>query len=341
MVISKYSCPLVVVAGATGLQGGSVIRHLIASDKPYRIRAITRDRTQKSAIDLLELGVQLFVGDIAVEGDIEVALMGAHYFFVRPHHWKLFSFLMFYIYLQGVTPFYEGDNEKEIAEGKNLVRAAKTAGVKLFAWSGAVSPEEVSGGKYTGLVSIENKFTRIKATTAKFAKEVGLPTVVVASGFYATNFIILKRMFVKQSDGSYTLIVPVPSSTTISIIDVEEDYGAYVRAGIESPAFGAGTFVRAASDEISFDQIAASISKASGKKVVAKQVSDEDFAAKFDSRGKRLTSMFHYFEDFGVFGGKDIGPSQSSLAGSVRTFADFAKGVKWEQVLIEAHPMLG
>lgn len=60
----------------------------------------------------------------------------------------------------------------------------------------------------------------------------------------------------QQDDGSYAIALPIPGSTKIPILDTVFDYGAFVREAIESPKFGAGTEVLAASEYISYDEIA-------------------------------------------------------------------------------------
>ncbi len=60
MTISNdTSAPLIVVVGATGAQGSSVIKALAESDKPYRIRAFTRDIAKPEARMLAEQGAEL------------------------------------------------------------------------------------------------------------------------------------------------------------------------------------------------------------------------------------------------------------------------------------------
>lgn len=53
---------LITVFGATGNQGGSVIKAILEDvqlSKEYRIRGITRDTSKKSAQDLAKLGVEV------------------------------------------------------------------------------------------------------------------------------------------------------------------------------------------------------------------------------------------------------------------------------------------
>jgi uncharacterized protein YbjT (DUF2867 family) len=54
---------LVVVVGATGGQGGSVIKRLLA-DGFYRLRGITRNPQSKTAQDLASKGVEMVEADI-------------------------------------------------------------------------------------------------------------------------------------------------------------------------------------------------------------------------------------------------------------------------------------
>lgn len=54
---------LVVVVGATGGQGGSVIRRFLA-DGSYRLRGITRNPQSKSSQALAEKGVEMVTADL-------------------------------------------------------------------------------------------------------------------------------------------------------------------------------------------------------------------------------------------------------------------------------------
>lgn len=85
MTISQNAdAPLVAVVGATGTQGGSVIRALISSNRTYRIRGLTRDPTKPAAQGLVKLGVEMVGVSLVVENKEEVfkAFEGAAFAFV-------------------------------------------------------------------------------------------------------------------------------------------------------------------------------------------------------------------------------------------------------------------
>ena len=81
---SALTAPLFVVVGATGGQGGSTVRALHASSKPYRVRAITRDASKPAAQALAKEGVEVHAVNIVVGNELAVkeAFKGADYVFV-------------------------------------------------------------------------------------------------------------------------------------------------------------------------------------------------------------------------------------------------------------------
>jgi hypothetical protein len=86
MTISEdSSAPLVVVVGATGTQGGSVINNLEESDKLYRVRGLTRDVSKPAAQALVKRRVEMVACNINVgnEKEVEKAFEHATYIFVR------------------------------------------------------------------------------------------------------------------------------------------------------------------------------------------------------------------------------------------------------------------
>lgn len=80
MVASSASAAKsIVIFGATGAQGGSVLNHLLKSDRPYRITAVTRDPSKASSKAIAAKGVNVIraelgdndqVVDVLKQGDL-------------------------------------------------------------------------------------------------------------------------------------------------------------------------------------------------------------------------------------------------------------------------------
>jgi uncharacterized protein YbjT (DUF2867 family) len=83
-ISTSPTAPLVGIVGITGNQGGSVARALIDSDKPYRIRGLTRNAQKSSAKVLTGLGVELVTISVTVgnEDGVRTAFAGANIVFV-------------------------------------------------------------------------------------------------------------------------------------------------------------------------------------------------------------------------------------------------------------------
>src|SRR5947209_20159178 len=112
---------LIAVIGATGQQGGGVVRALQASGQ-FKVRALTRNPDKHR-----ELAEEVVEADLDKPETLKAAFEGAHGVFL-------------------VTNFYGGADEFKQATA--AVRAAKDAGVKHFVWSTLPDVEAISGGKF-------------------------------------------------------------------------------------------------------------------------------------------------------------------------------------------------
>ncbi|KAJ6571896.1 NAD(P)-binding protein [Mycena capillaripes] len=315
------SAPLVAVVGATGIQGGSVIKALEESNKPYRIRGFTRDATKPVSRELVAKGIEIVTVSIGLDNvkDVFKAFTGANMAFL-------------------VTNFWEHlDADRETAEGKLMIDAAKAAGVDRIVWSGLPSFTKHSGGKYNTVVHFDSK-----VAVTEYGRQSGVPFVDVQAGFYASNLLMPAPLGmvkpVKRTDGSFAIGVPVKPSTVYPIIDAARDYGLYVRRALESPIFPDGSEVRTG-EYITMDDLALQLSQATGKRIVMEQMDFKSFEKQFTDidtppRVVRIMSDgYKALEEFGYYGGKAIS-SAEGLARPPLPFIEFAKTADWSKVLV-------
>ncbi|KAH6917987.1 hypothetical protein BKA70DRAFT_1416013 [Coprinopsis sp. MPI-PUGE-AT-0042] len=137
-ITQSQDAPLVVVGGATGNQGGGVIRFLVESPKAHRIHALTRDVTKPSARKLADQGIEVVSVNLTSNNKAKAveAYTGADVVF-------------------SVTNFWEHmDPQREEDEGKAMINVAIEAGVKLFIFSALPSVRKQSKGKYSHVRAI-------------------------------------------------------------------------------------------------------------------------------------------------------------------------------------------
>src|SRR4249920_1193280 len=108
---------IIAVVGATGAQGGGLARAILNDPNGgFAARAITRDVTSDQAQTLYRLGAEVVAADIDDEASIASALQGAYGAYFVTFFWAHFS------------------PDKEMAEARNMARAAKTAGIEHVVW---------------------------------------------------------------------------------------------------------------------------------------------------------------------------------------------------------------
>ncbi|KAJ7481888.1 NAD(P)-binding protein [Mycena latifolia] len=304
MTISKLlTAPLTVIVGITGRQGGSVARALIASDKPYRLRGLTRDAAKPAAQEFAAQGVEIVGVDLRADKpeDALKAFSGADLAFAMTN-WNEYR-----------------DGQKEIAVGKMLVDTAKATGVKLLVWSALESFTELTKGRFA-----QAEFCDSKAAVTAYARASGVPLALAMPGFGSFNIFIAYYALKRQADSSYLFTLPISGATRVPLSDTAHDYGLYVQAAIESPDLGAGSEVRAGK-MISLDEIVAQLAQVSGKKIEYKQVDRESWLEGFPPPmkfiGPILGDMFQTFEAAGFFGEK-LPTDEAILARRPRTWLE-------------------
>ncbi|KAJ6530700.1 NAD(P)-binding protein [Mycena capillaripes] len=313
-ITQASSAPLVAVVGATGTQGGSVVNALAKSDKPYRVRAFTRDAKKPAAQNLVKLGVEVVVVSLVVENKEEVykAFTGADFAFLVTNFPEHFS------------------KEREISEGKLLIDAAKAGAASRIVWSGLPSVTKMSGGKYVHVYEFDGK-----AAVTEYGRQSGVPFVDVQAGFYGTNFVTDPFMIAKQDDGSFTIPLPVKPTTITPFLDAERDYGLFVRHVLELPVFPDGSEIFAYSENITIEEMAQQLAQATGKKIVFKQIPVEQFTQKFQALDNpphivlQMTEAMQWFNEFGYF--KNLTPQEGLPP--LSTWAEFAKKTDWSKAL--------
>jgi uncharacterized protein YbjT (DUF2867 family) len=254
---------LIAVIGATGQQGGAVLRGLQASGQ-FQVRALTRDpgKHRKLAEEVVE-------ADLDRPETLRAAFEGAHGVFL-------------------VTSFWE-EGTDELKQATAAVRAAKDAGVQHFIWSTLPDVEAISGGKFH-----LPHFTG-KARVDRIVKEAGFAhhTFVIAPFFYQNLAGAMAPQ--KQEDGSLGWALPLdPTVRGIHMGDIRE-LGDIVAGAFAHPdQAGRGEYLPLVGDFMSFNEIIDTLNR-QGHQYSFKQVPKEVFATFFPGAAE-IAAMFAYFQ---------------------------------------------
>ncbi|KAK3628477.1 hypothetical protein LTR56_003856 [Elasticomyces elasticus] len=202
---------LIVVLGATGLQGGSVAR-LYATLPDWRVRGITRDPTKASCAPLRDAGVELVAADLDDVASLDRAFEGANAIFA-------------------VTAM-----DLEIQQGKNIIHAAAKhlSTLDRLIVSTLSDSEKWSGGQIKWNLHFDGKakYTQyLKDSFPDLAKK----SSYVQMGSYLSNWKAFPFLApVKQADGSFVHVDSGgPNSKLTPYVDPPNDTGYFVKALVE------------------------------------------------------------------------------------------------------------
>ena len=254
---------LIAVVGATGQQGGAVVRALQAGGQ-FKVRALTRNPAKHP-----KLGDEVVLADFNRPETLKAAFAGAHGVFLVTNAWEA------------------GADEPKQALA--AINAAKDAGVQHFIWSTLPNVETISHGK----INVPH-FTD-KAKIERVVSEAGFAhhTFVIAP-FYFQN--LLGAMAPqKQADGTAGWALPLdPERRVIHMGDITE-LGRIVAGAFAQPELaGHGEHLPLVGDFLSFNEIVATLGR-QGNPFSFRRVPREVFAGWFPG-AESVAAMLAYFE---------------------------------------------
>ena len=174
---------LITVFGATGQQGNSVARALLA--RKYQVRIVTRNPDNTKAKELKELGAEIAqVTNMDNVEELEKAIQGAYGVFAVTNYWGMLA-------ENPETAF-----DREIAQGKAIGDICKRLGVKHLVYSGLEHIKEIMGKPCPDFDG--------KAIVEKYLDEICVPNTSVRYSFYFENFATILQLK-KEEDGTYTI----------------------------------------------------------------------------------------------------------------------------------------
>ena len=254
---------LIAVVGATGRQGGAVVRALQASGQ-FKARALTRNPARHP-----NLGDEVVLADFNRPETLKAAFAGAHGVFLVTNAWEA--------------------GADETKQALAAVNAAKDAGVQHLIWSTLPNVETISRGK----INVPH-FTD-KAKVERIVSQAGFAyhTFVIAP-FYYQN-LIGQLAPQKQADGSAGWALPLdPERRVIHMGDITELGRIVVGAFAKPELAGHGEHLPLVGDFLSFNEIIATLNQ-QGNTLSFKQVPREVFAGWFPG-AEDVAAMLAYFE---------------------------------------------
>ena len=263
MSTSADSNKLIAVFGATGQQGGAVVRALQARDQ-FRVRALSRNPDRHR-----DLADEVVAADLNRPETLTAAFEGAHGVFLVTNFWE------------------EGTDEHEQATA--AVRAAKDAGVHHVIWSTLPDVDAISGGAFN-----VPHFTG-KARIDRVVKDAGFAhhTFVIAPFYYQGFLGALAPQ--SQADGSVGWALPLdPTVRCIHMGDIDELGNIVAGAFAQPDKAGHGEYLPLVGDFMSFNDIVGVLNQ-QGHTFSFKQVPSEAFATFFPGAAE-IAVMFRYFE---------------------------------------------
>jgi len=281
---------IVVVIGATGNQGGAVIRSLLRDGK-WHVRGVTRDTKKEASHKLAQQGVEMVEGDLNDENSLVHAFTGAYAVFAVTNPWD---------------PSCAG---QEAQQGKNMVDAAKKAHVHHFVWSSLANADEISNGKY----NVPHCASKVEVEKHLVAS--GLNYTVVALGFFYQNFVGMLPP--RLQDGVVVFSLPMPTGSHLAGVDVT-DVGDVVENVINHPDEWFGKWVPIFGSDIKVEDYASTFEHVTGRKA-AYYPNNGDY-------GHDLNNMFAFFAEYN----SPFGPHHhSKQASKAKSFEEWLKESGW------------
>ena len=251
----------VLITGATGQQGGAVIRHMLA--KGWNLRALTRNSSTDTALNLAHQGVELAQGDLEDLASLEHAAHGVYGIYSVQNFWKVGA-------------------KREVQQGKSLADVAKKAGVEHFVYSSVGGAERNSDiGHWATKWEIE-----------QYIRKLGLPATMIRPAAFMENY-YNEQTEIGILQGKFTDAVRADKPYQTIAVD---DIGAFVALAFDRPTEFIGQALEIAGSDLTNPQAAEVFSRVLGKPVEFQEL---PMPVVQSVLGEEYYQMYRWFNEVG------------------------------------------
>ncbi|TCM45308.1 NmrA/HSCARG family protein [Kribbella sp. VKM Ac-2568] len=282
---------LIAVVGATGSQGGGLVRAILADpDRQFAVRALTRNPQSAKAQELASAGAEVVQADLDDEASVRKAFDGAHGAFVVTNYWV------------ERTPEEEAARtraEMELEQAEIAARAAKDADVQHVIWSTLEDTREHFGDDER-VPSLDDGRYKVPHFDAKgegneLFMKYGVPTTFLQTTFYFDSMAIPGVGPVRGEDGKLVISLPMADQPLSGI--ASEDIGKTALGIFKRGEEFVGRTVSVAGEHLTVDQYAAKLTEALGEEVVYRPLTWDEFRALGIPSGVEMANMFQFYAE--------------------------------------------
>jgi uncharacterized protein YbjT (DUF2867 family) len=305
---------LIAVVGATGNQGGGLVRAILAdTSDEFAVRAVTRNPDSAKGKELAAAGAEVVAADLDDEASVRAAFDGAYGAFVVTNYWV------------ERTPEEEAARtraEMELDQAEIAARAARDAGVQHVVWSTLEDTRTFFAGR-DDVPSLDDGRYKVPHFDAKgeadeIFRKYGVPTTFLRTTFYFDTFIDGLPP-ARNADGKLTITIPMADRPLSGV--ASEDIGRTAFAILKHPDL-IGETISIAGDHLTGEQYAAALSEVLGEKVLYHAPTWEEFREYPFPMAVEMSNMFQFYaEDHQRFTGdrdvakvRELNPQLESFA---------------------------
>jgi uncharacterized protein YbjT (DUF2867 family) len=305
---------IIAVLGATGAQGGGLVRAILADPQGgFAVRALTRDASTAKAKELAAMGAEVVAANVDDVESLTRAFQGAYGVFCVTFFWDHFS------------------AEKEAAQVEGMAKAAKAAGIKHAIWSTLEDTRLKVPLEDNRMPTLHGKYKVPhfdgKGASNHFFTDAGVPTTFLLTSFYWDNLIHFGMGPKKGEDGKLSFVLPMADKKLPGI--AAEDIGRCAYGIFKAGNTYIGKTVGIAGEHPTGAAMAKTLSDALGQEVVYNYVPPEVYRTFGFPGADDLGNMFQYKRDFEAdfCGARDLALSRS-LNPKLLTFAQWVAANK-------------
>lgn len=280
---------LIAVTGATGSQGGGLVRAILEDpEERFSVRALTRNTRSTAARRLADAGAEVVEADLDDGPSVRSVFEGAHGAFVVTNYWAEMS---------AHDEARRTRAARELDQADTAALAAKQAGVEHVVWSTLEDTRDHFGAD-DRIPTVDERFKvphfDAKAEADVVFREYAVPTTFLRTTLFFEGFTGALAP-VRNGDGNLILTVPIADKPMSGI--AVEDIG---RTALELFARGEqyiGATVSIAGDHLTGEQYAAAISDALGETVTYQPMEWDTFRALGFPGAVEMGNMFQYYAE--------------------------------------------